>query len=45
MTTLTREVCSACDVDLCELCGGHCACPHVRPTSVLLAPLETDLAA
>lgn len=35
-----NEVCAACDVDLCELCGHGCACPHVRPTSVLLAPLE-----
>lgn len=21
-------ICSACDVDLCELCGHHCHCSH-----------------
>lgn len=36
-------VCSACDVDLCELCGHDCECahphPHAHPASSQSAPL------
>jgi len=24
------SICSACDVDLCELCGHHCECHHLH---------------
>ena len=34
-------ICSACDIDICELCGQHCHCSHHRQVPNRPAPQRT----